>query len=252
MRICRAQSNSGSSTYNRAARSIYFGEKSLAQVVEDLNNDLSWIYDNNGNFKTSFFSDFIGKKFNSNGDGFYAWSDLRYFLFEYEEKIKVSRNQPKLGWRNFVKSESDKVSIEHIYPQTPTSEYWINRFSAYSEDEQNHLRGSLGNLLPLSSSINSSLQNDDFPDKKNIKTNADGSIMRNGYANGSYSELEVAREAEWTVHQIMERGLKLLEFMESRWNINFGSKANKLSVLHLSFLECESGESVVESGKVGA
>ena len=243
MRICRAQSNSGSSAYSRAARSIYVGEMTLAQVVKDLNDDLSWAYDKSGNFKTSFFSDFIGKKFSSNGHGFYGWSDLSYFLFEYEEKIKVSRNQSKLGWNNFVKSENDKVSIEHVYPQTPTSDYWINRFSAFSDDECNQLRGSLGNLLPLSSSINSSLQNDDFPDKKNIKTNADGSTKRNGYANGSYSELEVAQETEWTAVQIMERGIKLLEFMELRWNINLGSKANKLLVLNLSFLEKDNNNS---------
>lgn len=249
MRVCRAQSNYRSSAYYRAARSIYVGEMSLAQVVEALNNDLSWAYDKNENFKTSFFSDFIGKKFSSNGDGFYAWNDLRYFLFEYEEKIKESRNQPKLGWKNFVKSESDKVSIEHIYPQKPTGDYWINRFSEFSDDERNHLRGSLGNLLPLSSSINSSLQNDDFPDKQNIKTNADGSTMRNGYANGSYSEIEVARETEWTSRQIMERGIKLLEFMEARWNINFGSRANKLSVLHLSFLEKDSNNSDLASSE---
>lgn len=222
-RLCRAQSNYRSSAYYRAARSIYMNEMSIPDVIPELTNDLSWVLDNKGIFKTSYFRDFIGKKFGPNGGGFYDWSDLRYFLFEYEEMIKASRNQPKIGWQNFIKSETDKVSIEHIYPQTANSKYWTDRFSSYDDNERRYLRGSLGNLLPLSSSINSSLQNDDFPDKKNIKRNANEDVIRNGYANGSYSELEVAQNEDWTAAEILERGLKLLKFMEERWLIDLGS-----------------------------
>jgi uncharacterized protein with ParB-like and HNH nuclease domain len=238
-RLCRAQSNYRSSAYYRAARSIYMGEMSIPQVISELNSDLSWVFDNNNIFKTSYFRDFISKKFGPNGDGFYGWNDLRYFLFEYEEKIKESRNQPKLGWQNFTKSETDKVSIEHIYPQTAVSKYWTDRFSSFNDDERRYLRGSLGNLLPLSSSINSSLQNDDFPDKKKIKINANGDVIRNGYDNGSFSELEVAKNEneDWTATKILERGLTLLKFMEERWLIDLGSISNKLELLHLSFLD---------------
>ena len=45
---------------------------------------------------------------------------------------------------------------------------------------------SLENLLPLSQSINSSLQNDGFPDKKNPSA-----AGRRGYINGSHSEIFV-------------------------------------------------------------
>lgn len=236
-RVSRAQSNFGSSYYSRAARSIYLGESTLDKVMSDLNGDLEWALDEDGIFKTLNFQNFIDKKFAKDGPGFYGWNDLRYFLFEYEEYLKQSRNQPKLGWENFTKHENDKVSIEHICPQTDTSKYWKSRFGKYSDQKKNYLKGSLGNLLPLSSSINSSLQNDDFPDKKNTKKDAKGMVLRNGYSNGSYSELEVAENKDWTPKEIMQRGLKLLEFMEKRWGINFGDRANKLALLHLSFLE---------------
>ena len=45
-------------------------------------------------------------------------------------------------------------------------------FINYSADERKLLQNSLGNLLPLSFSINSSLQNTCFKDKKNQKLDA--------------------------------------------------------------------------------
>jgi hypothetical protein len=113
-----------------------------------------WVFESDKKtLKTSYFENFINKKFGPNGDGFYAWKDLYYFMFEYEETLKATRNQPKLGWQNFIKHEKDKVSIEHIYPQTATSDYWVSRFGSYTTEQQRYLKGSLGNLLPLSSSI---------------------------------------------------------------------------------------------------
>jgi hypothetical protein len=219
---------------------------SADQVIADLNKDIQWLFDENGTFKTIHFQNFIDRKFGPNGDGFYAWNDLRYFLFEYEEQLKESRNQPKLGWNNFTKHEHDKVSIEHIYPQTDTSDYWKVRFGMFTDQQKKYLKGSLGNLLPLSSSINSSLQNDDFPDKKNTKLDKNGLVVRNGYSNGSYSELRVAQYEDWTNIHIMERGLILLAFMEARWRINMGSKTNKLSLLHLSFLDNTNSDPLIQ------
>ncbi len=163
LRVSRAQSNYRSSAYYIAARSVYFDEMTIDQVITELIKDIKWLFEETGTFKTIHFQNFIDRKFGPNGHGFYAWNDLRYFLFEYEEHLKESRNQPKLGWDNFTKHEKDKVSIEHIYPQTHTSDYWKARFGSYTDQQRNYLKGSLGNLLPLSSSINSSLQNDDFP-----------------------------------------------------------------------------------------
>lgn len=88
-------------------------------------------------------------------------------------------------------------------------------------------------MLPLSQSINSSLQNDSFPDKKSPKNN------RHGYSNGSHSEIEVSQYDEWNPQNILERGLKLIDFMERRWNLNFENNDAKIELLFLNFLSEE-------------
>lgn len=247
-RLCRAASNYCSSEYYRAAKSIYSGEMTLPELLKSLNEKLSWVFEDGEKLlKTSDFDNFINKKFGLNGDGFYAWKDLHYFIYEYEEALKAARGQPKLGWQNFIRHEKDKISIEHIYPQTANSEYWVALFGSYTAEQQRYLKGSLGNLLPLSSSINSSLQNDDFPDKKTTKRNESGKVTRNGYENGSYSELDVAKKREWTPVEILSRGLVLLEFLESRWRIDLGGRDRKTSLLHINFLETQIGDEEVPS-----
>ena len=149
------------------------------------------------------------------GGGFYSWWGLRYFLFEYEAKLTGEKGLQRDGnlssWRLFTTSEKEKVSIEHILPQTPTEWYWQNQFRNYTSEEIGILSGSLGNLLPLSQSINSSLQNDSFEEKKNPK-----SSKRRGYTNGSHSEIEVAQYRDWTAQNIYDRGIKLLNFFQIR------------------------------------
>jgi uncharacterized protein with ParB-like and HNH nuclease domain len=241
LRLCRAQSNYRSSNYYRMARAVYFGESSIYSALKELGDDTSWTQNDNGTLNISYFKNFIDRKFGAKGDGYYGWADLRYFLYEYEEELKESRNQGKLEWVNFVKSDKDKISIEHIYPQTADSEYWQEKFSGTSLEQQKVLNGSLGNLLPLSASINSSLQNDDFDDKKKIrKDDKTGKTLRNGYSNGSYSELEVSANEEWTPEQIKQRGIHLLNFMERRWGLNLGDDQAKVGLLHLEFLSSDS------------
>lgn len=226
-RMAAFQSSYKSSDYYRKTRAVYIGELSLIEVtqslVEDANNDMDYAINN--------FMTRINKRF-SNGTGFYGWRDLRYLLFEYEYEKAEETGIEKLGWDPFTKVEKDKVTIEHVLPQTPTNWYWKNQFRKYTEDEIKILSGSLGNLLPLSQSVNSSLQNDGFKDKKSSR-----SIGRRGYEDGSHSEIEVSREADWDAERILKRGLKLLNFVEKRWDINFKDEAQMLDLLHISFVK---------------
>ncbi len=90
--------------------------------------------------------------------------------------------------------------------------------------------------MPLSQSINSSLQNDCFNDKKKPKFNEREEIVREGYSDGSHSEIEVARYSEWNPETILKRGNKLLEFMESRWDLKFKDDYAKAELLFLEFM----------------
>lgn len=238
-RVSRAMSTYRNSVFYNAARELYYGLTDVGAIIASLEAAGKGMYNKDGSFKSSYFKDYIFRKFTSDGSGFYGWNGLRYFLFEYEEELKKVRNQPKISWKNFIKSEKDQVSIEHIYPQTATNTCWKNTFSTYSKEELTYLTGTIGNLLPLSSSVNSSLQNDCFLDKKGVRKDVQGNIIRNGYANGSHSEQEVAELANWTPEDILQRGITLLKFMEIRWQIRFANEADMIELLHLGFLNTQ-------------
>jgi len=96
-----------------------------------------------------------------------------------------------------------------------------------------YLQGSLGNLLALSRGKNAAMQNESFPDKVK-KTYSDGKTW--GYFNGSYSEIEIAQERDWTPELIYKRGIKMLEFMEMRWIIQINNQIKK-DLLFLDFIK---------------
>lgn len=215
-----------SSEYYRATRSIYLGLMSLEEITQDINQTV----DADMEFAISNFVTRVEKRFGS-GDGYYGWGSLRYFMFEYEYGLTVKHGIPKITWEMFSKTEKDKVSIEHILPQTPTKLYWRNQFRQFTTDEIKTLSGALGNLLPLSQSVNSGLQNDSFEDKKHPQ-----STGRRGYRDGSHSEIEVSKEADWDANRIYDRSVKLLQFMEQRWNISFTAE-NLKKLVYVNFVK---------------
>ena len=83
-----------------------------------------YCFHDNGTFNSKYFYDYLYKKFNS-GDknGYYGWPGLRYFLYEYELWLLSQGTQKKVTWEDFLKTPKDTVSIEHVFPQTPT-ENW--------------------------------------------------------------------------------------------------------------------------------
>ena len=235
-KLSRAQSNYRNSAYYGVARDLYYGNCGVDQIIEELEKDMSYTFEDD-RFKSSYFRDFISRKFKNGNDGFYGWNGLRYLLYEYELDQAERRGIDKISWENLTKSEKDKISIEHIYPQTPQKDSWKDGYESYSDQELIFIRGSLGNLLPLEMSINSSLQNICFNDKKRVLRDSSGKIIRHGYRNGCHSETIVAEEKQWTPIEIKERGLHLLEFVERRWRIKLKSEEDKLELLHLGFMQ---------------
>lgn len=211
--------------FSLMALKIQKGEMSLNDLIKDLESRIKEITD-----KADFIERLID---NFKSDGFYMWSGIRYFLYEYEisirEKSKTKKN--KIDWIEFRTEKEDFISVEHIYPQTPKADCWKKDFSTYSLKERKILNNSLGNLLPLSKPKNSSLQNKCFIDKIN---SGDTYV---GYKYGSYCENEISGLKEWTPQNILERGIKLLKFMEERWELNFQSDEKRKEILNLAFLK---------------
>ena len=226
-RMARYQSTYLSHMYYRYARELMRGETTIDAIIEYTEMK----FEANISEATETFASKMAGYF-KNYNGFYDWYDLKYFLFEYEMTLSEKTNIVRMNdWSNFTKNEKDKISIEHIFPQTPTKWYWRNQFRGYTEREWHYFANSLGNLLPLSQSVNSSLQNDEFCSKK------DGTEKRErGYSNGSHAEQEVAKYTEWNPTSIRDRGFKLLDYLEIRWGLKFRDDDMKLSLLGLSFM----------------
>ncbi len=239
-RLSRAFSSYRNSEFYRAARQLRNNELTIADIINSLKQQMAYCFSNSENtadvfFDYTYFQKFIDKKFKNDG-GFYFWNGIRYFLYEYEMEKVRQRGSEKIDWRLFVKGEKDKVSIEHIYPQTPANRCWKEGFKEIKKSDVKFLNGSLGNLLPLSQSINSSLQNDCFADKKKPKYNEKKEKVRQGYSDGSHSEIEVSSYEDWNPSTILERGIKLLEFMERRWDLKFKDEEAKVELLFLKFM----------------
>lgn len=192
--------------------------------------------------------------------GFYKWSGRYYFLYQYDNYLRqINKNSTQssvIDWAEFV----NKNSIEHIYPQSATislETYAQNygkapieveeaygkiqndwkHFTKYTPEQRRKLANSLGNLLALSKSDNSSLQNDPFLFKVDQSNKGDGYPKR-GYKYDSMSAMIVANENEWTPESIVDRGLKMLNFLCDYINEDFNSisVATKYKILGLEFM----------------
>ena len=101
------------------------------------------------------------------------------------------------------------TEVEEAYNKIQSD--W-SHFTPYSPDERRKFANSLGNLLALSRSDNSSLQNDKFLFKVDQSNKGDGYLKR-GYKYDSMSAMIVANELEWTPEKIVDRGLRILKFL---------------------------------------
>ncbi|AQT67914.1 hypothetical protein STSP2_01066 [Anaerohalosphaera lusitana] len=228
-RMTTTRSNYRSSEFYNFARAVDRDEVSVSDIETALINRTSFAFDGDGFFDGDKLYSVLEKHFDEES-GFYKWSGLKYFLYEYELSLLSGTRQKKVDWSDLLKTSKDKISIEHIYPQTDTDD-WLQAFKGLDEEDRAAYKMSLGNLLLLSSAINSSLQNDSFNKKKHPKFRNDGTKARNGYSDGSHSEIEVSQHDLWGPDQIRNRGLKLLNFMEQRWELELGDEEEKLELL---------------------
>lgn len=227
--------NAISPYYISGIESIDFTEEAIKYTSK--NNTLASLIHKLEKYRNEIFSKVEFNKIFSDwgkGNGYYGWKGVRYFLFEYELFLKneTKTSREKLLWDEFMQENysSDHHTIEHIYPQKVTFDCWKTPFKDYSVKQRNVLKNSVGNLVPLSRPKNSSLGNKCFDAKKGDDTN------KVGYIYGCYSENEIAQEKQWTAREILLRGIKLLEFMETRWKIPLGSKKDKVKALSLDFV----------------
>ena len=158
------------------------------------------------------------------GMGFYGHEWTKVVLFEYEEHLRSKdKGAVKVAW--------DRVSadsIEHIYPQDDT--HWQPLTKSLGGGRKkarvNSFRHSLGNLVLLNRTKNSSLQNLPYTGK------GDQRAKRPRFEQGSYSETAIAANyRSWTKGAIEKRGKELLQFAERRWDFSFQAAGIKYDTL---------------------
>ncbi|RCW52064.1 DUF262 domain-containing protein [Paenibacillus prosopidis] len=227
-RLSQKRSNTGDTNFYKQALNLYHGKTNVRTIIKEMRSNTNFHMD------VSSFKKYIEDRYKFDHNGFYGWSSLKYFLYEYELSLQnQAQGDQKLRWYSFNKNPD---TIEHIYPHVASGDCWQSSFGDYSYDQQRYLLHSLGNLLALSRSKNSSLKNSCFTDKK---VQSDGN---KGYFNGSYSEIEVAQNEDWGPEEIYKRGQKMLAFMSQRWNLNLNENIMK-GLLFLDFLNEDSDTS---------
>lgn len=217
------RSNFGEFSYT-FAQTLY-KNGSLLNVTAQLKNKIdataavkSFIEQVNDSFDKDQHGNFKG--------GYYRFKEfLRHVLYEYETALAVKNGVKKIldVKELFTSDWGDKISVEHIFPQTPNA-YWEKFFAGFNEERRYSLQNALGNLLLLSQKINSSLQNADYP----IKTAR--------YKNNSHSAIEVAQNSQWTATEILARSKKLVDFINERWQLALTNDQKK-SLVHLDFVK---------------
>ena len=132
---------------------------------------------------------------------FYDWNGVKYTLWEWERYLQRN-NEPIL-------TDDSKVEIYKIYDAE--GEYRNDASFAQvrrGKDSVSLLKlcYSLGNI-----SIN----------KSQRASNTFGK-MKSNMSSGSYSDTDIAENyREWTDKTIFQRGLRILEFIEERWNVAY-------------------------------
>ncbi|MCY4418583.1 MAG: HNH endonuclease family protein [Cytophagales bacterium] len=153
------------------------------------------------------------------GDFYNEMKNLNYFLYEYEIHLEEGAYGAKKITEKEALERDKNVSVEHIYPQTGTDEYWQQRFGHLNDTDKKTYLHNLGNLLLVKKSTNSELGKKAF------------TLKKKRYVDGSQSEVKVSKYDDWTPETIKERGLKMLEFLEKRWGIEIKNQ-EKFLYLH--------------------
>ncbi len=149
-------------------------------------------------------------------------------LFEYEEHLRKAAKAAaaKLMWDDF---RGARNSVEHIYPRSPEVDQWP-LFKHLTGNKRRFVIHSLGNLVAVSVAKNASLSRRSFKNKKK------GTDKIPGFSKGSFSELDIAQYTDWTPASILAQGLKVLSFIENRWEVDLGGDTQKTELLKLGFL----------------
>lgn len=199
----RSPGHSGQTQLFRIANGLYRGTHKLDQVMDEMRG-----------LVLSYSKRFDAEFDLENERSWYQWAGIKYFLYEYEDFLSRDK-APRLSWDELDRRDKAN-SIEHILPQTPEDQYWLERFT---EDERERYTHDLGNLVLTQD--NSSYSNKVFPEKRGEQGLAkpDGTPIP-CYANSTlFQETQLTRFGDWTIENILQRRSELVAWALERWHV---------------------------------
>ncbi|PRZ23442.1 DUF262 domain-containing protein [Flavobacterium granuli] len=215
--ISARRSNTGTYHFNAKANELYKKDLTIKEIIDDLK---FWIYGTDevsGYFDRDNFFNFLKDLFQRDATSGYAdWKYLKYLLYEYELSLDKS------GLNENTLFPYNGLSVQNVMPFDPVKVCWKNNFSSYSKREKKYLSGSLGNFILVNhKSIDS--------------TNTCFDDMRGVLSLGLLNEKEASDYEVWDYNTVLDRGFKILSFIEERWNISLGNEGHKKELLFLDF-----------------
>ena len=197
-RMQRSRSNTGQSNLFKQGFNLLRGRVSQKFILRNIKKNLLY-YSPETSFRNFFLE--IGRDW-------YNFYGLKYFLYEYEEKLARGRGV-LLPWDKLVKKDKNE-SIEHILPQAPDRSYWKEKWS--QEDIETYLHD-IGNLtLTFDNSVYS---NKPFPEKKGKPGDP------KCYTTSSlFQEKELGAYKDWTLNELKKRRKELIEWAIERWGVD--------------------------------
>ncbi len=220
-----SRSDTGRSSLNRLANDLFKGQDFDATVNELRGLLLYYCPD-----------DRLSKEFKQDEANWYGWSGITYLLYEYEEHLAAKAGLAvRLPWAAIARRRD---SIEHVLPQHPANTgYWADRFTDALREKYTN---DIGNLCLTY--YNSQLSNRPFPEKRGEPGKA------SGYVNSVLlSEMELARNADWTEKEILARRKAIEDWVVVRWNVPAPPK----SKVDGSLTGLEAIEALAEKRSVG-
>jgi hypothetical protein len=202
-RFLERRSNTGLSWLYWYGYAVYNRKESFVQIMDELRGAILHYSPN-----SSIDNDSV--LLTDEGNDWYSWAGLKYFLYEYEEHLANGR-PIRVPWSDVEGPNARENTIEHILPQTPDDRYWKAKFSL---QQRRRLMDDIGNLCLTYD--NSSYSNKPFPDKRGHA----GSEIPCYAMSSLFQERELAKQRVWSPRKLVERRNSLLAWARNRWHVD--------------------------------